>query len=242
MTELKRRPRIWPVLLASAIGIAILVTLGIWQVERLKWKEGLLAQLAANAAAEPVGLASVEALQAQGRDVEYIKVKFTGTYKHVAWKKMISTFGGGQGWLILTPAISADGRAVIVNRGSIPDQMLASFDKPDGERQITGVVRTYTRGKGYFDPENDPQGNLWYWWDISAMLASSGLDGTPKPVPFVVQVLPGTVAAEFPKPDEPKANLSNNHLGYAITWFGLALTLAGVAFFYVRGLRKKQPA
>lgn len=242
MTELKRRPRIWPVLLASAIGIAILVTLGIWQVERLKWKEGLLAQLAGNAAAEPVGLASVEALQAQGRDVEYIKVKFTGTYKHDAWKKMISTFGGGQGWLILTPAISADGRAVIVNRGAIPDQMLASFDKPEGERQITGVVRTYTRGKGYFDPENDPQGNLWYWWDIPAMLASSGLDGTPKPVPFVVQVLPGTVAAEFPKPDEPKANLSNNHLGYAITWFGLALTLAGVAFFYVRGLRKRQPA
>ena len=69
----ERLPHIWPVLLASALGIAILVTLGFWQVERLKWKEELLAQLGANAAAEPIGLAEVEALQAEGRNVEFVK-------------------------------------------------------------------------------------------------------------------------------------------------------------------------
>jgi surfeit locus 1 family protein len=74
------------------------------------------------------------------------------------------------------------------------------------------------------------------------MLAASNLPETLKPVPFVVQVLPGTVAAEFPKPPEPKANLANNHLGYAITWFGLALTLAAVAVAYLLDQRKRRRA
>lgn len=63
------------------------------------------------------------------------------------------------------------------------------------------------------------------------MIAASGLPADLKPFPFVVQLLPGTVAADFPKPQEPKADLANNHLGYAITWFGLALTLLGVPAF-----------
>jgi surfeit locus 1 family protein len=242
MRPLERPPRIWPVLLASALGIAILVTLGFWQVERLKWKEKLLAQLGANAAAEPTGLAEVEALQAEGRSVEFVKVRFKGTYKNDAWMKMISTFEGGQGWIILTPAVTADGRSVIVDRGRIPGQLLDGFDKPEGEQEITGVVRAYSRGQGYFDPANDPKANLWYWWDIPGMLAASNLPETLKPVPFVVQVLPGTVAAEFPKPPEPKANLANNHLGYAITWFGLALTLAAVAVAYLLDQRKRRRA
>jgi surfeit locus 1 family protein len=242
MRPLERPPRIWPVLLASALGIAILVTLGFWQVDRLKWKEELLAQLGANAAAEPIGLAEVETLQAEGRSVEFVKVRFKGTYKNDAWMKMISTFEGGQGWIILTPAVTADGRSVIVDRGRIPGQLLDGFDKPEGEQEITGVVRAYSRGQGYFDPANDPKANLWYWWDIPGMLAASNLPETLKPVPFVVQVLPGTVAAEFPKPPEPKANLANNHLGYAITWFGLALTLAAVAVAYLLDQRKRRRA
>jgi surfeit locus 1 family protein len=155
---------------------------------------------------------------------------------------MISTFGGSQGWIILTPAITNDGRAVMVDRGRVPVQMLESFEKPQGPQEITGVVRSYTRGKGYFDPENDPKQNLWYWWDVPAMLAASSLPEGAKPLPFVVQVLPGSQAAQFPEPQELKANLSNNHLGYAITWFGLALTLLAVAFAYVREMRKKPAA
>ncbi len=238
----ERPPRVWPVLLASAVGIAILVTLGFWQLDRLQWKEGLLAQLGANATAEPVSLADVEAMQAKGRNVEFVKVRFRASYRNDAWKKMISTFEGGQGWIIITPAVTPDGRAVVVDRGRIPGQLVDGFDRPEGEQEITGVVRTHDRGQGFFDPENDPQRNLWYWWDIPAMLAGGGLPADLKPVPFVVQVLPGTVAAEFPKPPEPKANLANNHLGYAITWFGLALTLAGVAAVYVRELRRRTPA
>lgn len=238
----ERPPRVWPILLATLIGTAILVTLGIWQVQRLQWKEGLLAQLAANAMAEPVGLQEAAALAGQGRDPEFVRVKFTASYKHDAWKKMIATYQGGQGWTIITPAVTADGWAVIVDRGRLPGQRLENFDQPEGEVEIEGVLRTYRRGQALFDPENDPRANLWYWWDVPAMLAESGLAEGLKPFPHVVQLVPSATAAEFPRPEEPKANLANNHLGYAITWFGLAATLLAVAGFYIYDLKRRRKA
>ena len=153
---------------------------------------------------------------------------------------MISTFQGGQGWTIITPVVTADGYAVIVDRGRLPGQVLEHFDRPEGDLAFEGVVRTYRRGKGMFDPENDPKANLWYWWDVPAMLAASRLPEGLKPFPYVVQLLPAASASDFPRPEEPKANLTNNHLGYAITWFGLALTLLAVAGFFIYDLRKRQ--
>ncbi len=233
-----KKPRIWPILLATLVAFAILCALGIWQLQRLQWKQGLLAQLAANEAAVPVDLATAESFLSIGNTIEFMKVKFAATYKHGAGKTMIATFEGGPGWTIITPAIGSDGRAVIVDRGRVPGQRLESYDKPKGEVEITGVVRLHNSGQGFFDPENDPVKNAWYWWDIAAMLKASDLPASAKPVPFVVQILPGTVTAEFPKPAEPKANLSNNHLGYALTWFGLATALLAVAGIYIRGLTK----
>jgi surfeit locus 1 family protein len=236
MTAPDRPPRIWPLIVATLIGTAILVTLGIWQVQRLQWKEALLAQLAANTAAPAVSLAEAAARP----DPEYMRVSFTGQYRHDAWMKMISTFQGSQGWTILTPAVTADGYAVIVDRGRVPGQMLEHFSRPGGDLVIEGVIRTYRRGQGMFDPENDPRANLWYWWDVPAMLAASRLPDGLKPFPYVVQLLPAASASDFPRPEEPKANLTNNHLGYAITWFGLALTLMGVAGVYIRDIRRRQ--
>lgn len=235
-----RPPRIWPVLVATLIGTLILVSLGVWQVQRLQWKEALLAQLASNAAAAPVDLATVARQAAEGRDVEFMRVKIDGQYRHDAGKKMISTYQRGQGWTIITPMVTPDGWAVIVDRGRLPGQLLEHFDKPEGDVVAEGVIRTHKAGAGYFDPENDPKANLWYWWDVPAMLATSGLPEGLKPFPYVVQLLPSGDTAVFPKPEEPKANLANNHLGYAITWFGLAATLLGVAGFYVYDLRKRR--
>lgn len=238
MTASDRPPRIWPVLAATVVGLAILITLGVWQVQRLQWKEALLAQLAANAAAPPTSLAQA----AQRPDPEFVKVSFTGAYAHDVAKKMMATFEGGQGWTVITPAVTADGYAVMVDRGRIPGQLGEAFDKPEGEVQIEGVIRTYPHGQAMFDPENDLKANIWYWWDVPSMLASSGLPQGLKPYPYVVQLVPSAAAAPFPRPDEPKAKLANNHLGYAITWFGLAATLLAVAGFYLHGQRKRRTA
>lgn len=238
----ERPPRIWPVLLATLVGLAILVSLGVWQVKRLHWKEALLAQLAANAAAPAVDLKTAFNMGAAGSNDEFVRVKFTGTYKNDAWMKMLSTYEGGQGWTIITPAVSSDGWAVIVDRGRLPGQRLDHFDQPEGPQEIEGVIRTHTHGQGFFDPANDPKGNMWYWWDVRGMIAASGLPPDVKVFPYAVQLLPESTTAEFPRPEPPKADLANNHLGYAITWFGLALTLLGVAGFYVWDLRKRQQA
>ena len=235
----ERPPRIWPIVIATIAGLAILVTLGAWQVKRLAWKEALLAQLAANAAAPPVDLSTAYNMDRAGSNAEFVRVRFTGTYKNNAWMKMLSSYQRGQGWTILTPA-SAEGWAVIVDRGKLPGQRLENFDQPHGPQDIEGVLRAHSFGQGYFDPANDPKGNMWYWWDLPAMIAASGLPADLKPYPFVVQLLPSSTAAEFPRPDEPKSDLANNHLGYAITWFGLALTLLGVSGFYLFDLRRRR--
>lgn len=171
-----------------------------------------------------------------------MKVRFRATYKHEAGKTMLTTFEGGPGWTVITPALSSDGWAVIVDRGRVPGQRLGDIDKPQGEVEITGVVRTYPNGKGYFEPNNDPAKNTWYWWDVPAMLKASDLPASARPFPFVVQLLPGTTTAEFPIPAEPKAHLNNNHLGYALTWYGMALALLVIAGIYIRGLMKKSSA
>lgn len=242
MTALTAKPRIWPVAVAALIGIAITLGLGTWQVYRLQWKQGLLSQLAANQAADPVDLATAESFHAIGNNVEFMKVRFRATYKHEAGKTMISTFEGGPAWIIITPALSSDGWAVIVDRGRVPNQRLKDIDKPTGEVELTGVVRTYQSGKGYFDPDNDPAKNTWYWWDVPALLKASDLPPGARSFPFVVQLLPGGETATFPRPAEPRANLSNNHLGYALTWFGMALALVVIAGIYIRGLMKKSSA
>ena len=234
--------RIWPVILATAIGIAMLCGLGIWQVQRLQWKEGLLAQLAAKAAAEPVDLAEAARQQGQGLDTEFLKVRFRAVYVASGELRMISNFDGGPGWTIITPAVTADGRGILVDRGQVPPEKLGNYDTPQGDVEITGVIRRYLNGRGRFDPDNDAAKNQWYWWDIPAMLQAVQFPDSVKPENLVVQILPGTVTGALPRPSEPRANLSNNHLGYAITWFGLALALLAVAVIYLRGQMKKSIA
>ena len=236
----ERLPRIWPVVIATIIGLAILMALGAWQVKRLAWKQALLAQLAANAAAEPVDLATASNMSRAGSNVEFVRVKFTGTYKNQPRMKMLSGYEGGQGWTIIAPVASEDGWAVIVDRGRLPGQRLDSYTSLEGPQEIEGVIRTHPYGQGFFDPANDPKANIWHWWDVAAMLAGSGLAADLRPFPYVVQLLPASTTAEFPRPEEPKANLANNHLGYAITWFGLAATLLGVAGFYIHDLRRRR--
>jgi surfeit locus 1 family protein len=221
------------------IGFAILMGLGVWQVKRLAWKEALLAQLAERAKADPADLAAAAARAASGEDVEFLRVRFPAEYRHDAEKKMLAPYEGGQGWIIITPAVTPDGWAVIVDRGRLPDRQLDSATRPGGQVTLDGVIRTHARGKAYFDPANDPGANLWYWWDVPAMLSSSRLPDGLRPFPFVVQLVPAAAAPGFPKPEEPKATLANNHLGYAITWFGLAATLLAVAGVYVVQSRRR---
>jgi len=222
---LKRR--IWPVLLASAIGLAILCGLGIWQLKRLAWKEGLIAALEARMAQAPVPLAEALKRVQAGEDVEYLKVAAKGQLDtaHVILKQ--TTFKSTAGWEGLAPFRADDGSEVLVDLGAA-----ASHDteaKPVTE--ISGVLRLHNLGQGIFDPPNNIRDNEWFWWDVPAMQKEAGMKtGDALVILQAADNASGFTAAA------PKVELRNNHLGYAITWFGLAAALVGVTVAFV--LRK----
>ena len=234
--------RHWSFILASAPGIAVLCGLGAWQLQRLAWKEALIAEIASRAAVPPITLAAALAADDAADDIDFVKVAASGTYLAAETKFMIQTFDSGPGWQVVTPLRSVDGIVVLIDRGVVPDAMRGSVPAADGPVELTGILRRHGSGRGPFTPDNDDAGNNWYWWDVPAMLAMSDIPADLKVAPFVVQLLPKVGDTAFPRPQPPDANLRNNHLQYAMTWFGLALVLAAVATLYVRGQMKKTGA
>ena len=120
--------------------------------------------------------------------------------------------------------------------------MRAAVATPAEPVELLGIVRRHGAARGPFTPDNDDARNIWYWWDVPAMLALSDIPADLKVAPFVLQLLPVEGNTSFPRPQRPDAALRSNHLQYAMTWFALALVLAAVAVLYVRGQMKKTGA
>ncbi len=234
--------RNWSFILASVLGIAVLCGLGLWQLQRLAWKEALLAEVTARAGAQPIALAAALAADDDADDIDFIKVAASGIYLPAETKFMIQTFDAGPGWQVVTPFKSSDGIFVLVDRGVVPDTMRAAVATPAEPVELVGIVRRHGTGRGPFTPDNDDAANIWYWWDVPAMLALSDIPADLKVAPFVLQLLPVEGDSSFPRPQRPDAGLRSNHLQYAITWFALALVLAAVAVLHVRGQMKKTGA
>jgi surfeit locus 1 family protein len=231
--------RLWPLLLTSAIGIAILCGLGTWQIYRLGVKTKLIATLESRMDAQPVSLAAALDMQAKGDDIEYVKVVARGRADTTHALAKISSFNGKLGWEIIEPFVSEDGIFVLVDAGVASDKQVG----PITADMITGIIRLHKKGRGYFDNDNDPASNTWYWWDLPEMQAAAGAPDAAKIAPFILQRLPEKGDSPAPYAEKPKVELSNNHLGYAITWFGLAAALLAVAGFFARSLvldRKEQ--
>ena len=110
-------------------------------------------------------------------------------------------------------------------------QMICAMQTSGSENaspvELTAVVRAHNNERGFFDPENDVDGNVWYWWDVPAMLSSVTIATEMKVAPFVLQALPGDDPAKFPRAPSPEAQLRNNHLQYAMTWFSFAADASG---------------
>jgi surfeit locus 1 family protein len=201
-----RKPETIP-LLFIICSTLMLSGLGLWQVERLQWKNELIAQIE-KAQAEPVLSALTEEL--------YRRVELSGTWVldktlHVVGKPQLVN---GNGYFLLTPLTLGDGKSVLVNRGWVP-----SGWKDDSQKhaQVSGVIRP-ARGKRLFTPENYPEKNIWFYEDIAAMEAATGLALEDA----VVEAVGPRNSTTYPYPSDGKISLRNDHLGYAITWFGLA--------------------
>lgn len=214
---------------AAAIMVAILVGLGLWQLQRLKWKEALIATVNGHMAAAPVPLNAAMAMSAE--EVQYRKVSLAGTFDNAREAYVFTTGEGGTPvYHVLTPFITDDDKVMMVDRGEIPAEKLSPATRTpvNGRAHVVGVWRV-PDAPGWFTPKPDPARHIWYARDLAGMAAAEGIhlaalavleaDNTPNP-------------GGWPKGGETVVDFPNNHLQYAITWFGLAAGLLGVYAAY----------
>lgn len=221
-----------PAALALA-GFAILVALGNWQMTRKAWKDALEAQIRASISAPAVPLGAEIAARARSGAGEYARVRVRGTFRHAAERYLYAPDQRlGPGSHVLTPLETADGRVVIVNRGYVTDALRDPAGRAagqlSGEVEVTGLVRLASE-KGTFTPDNDPVHNIWYWRDIPALAAAMAPGREAAVLPLVVdaEAEPANPGG-WPKGGTTIVKLANRHLEYALTWYGLAATLAAV--------------
>jgi surfeit locus 1 family protein len=239
---LTERKLLWPGVM-TLVGLAILIGLGTWQLERRAWKEGLIVAIEARTRAEPVGLmAAVERVRAGG-DVEYTRVAARGRFLHDKEQYFYAPDAElGPGYNVFTPFELAVERSVVfVNRGYVPEALKDPLKrKPgqiEGEVEIIGILRK-PGPKGTFTPDNEPQRNLWYWVDLDGLFAAAFGGSAPERVPALLEA-EAPAPGGWPKGGATRLNLPNRHLEYAITWFGLAFALAAVfAVYAVPRLRR----
>jgi surfeit locus 1 family protein len=230
--------RIWTIAVASIIGIIILVSLGVWQVQRLQWKQNLLANIAENQAAPPLTLdAALKAVEAN-ENVEFRRVTTRGTFMHEAERHLLSIMDGKPAWQIVTPFQSEEGVVVLVDRGAVledlRDPATRATTNPQGVQTMTGIIRLRRESQSLFAPDNDPEKNLYYWWDLPSMMRDADPPANSRIALFVLQQAPLANDTGFPRPQPVAVNISNNHLQYALTWFALAAVLAVFAGLLIR--------
>lgn len=212
-----------PMLIALALAATLVFTgLGIWQVERRAWKLELIARVEARIHAAPV-----DAFQARGE--AYRRVRLTGTYLHGRDTFVQALTERGAGFWLLTPMRTARG-TVLVNRGFAPDR--SGREGPAREETITGLLRLSEPGGGFLRA-NDPAHDRWYSRDVAAIARARGLGAV---APFFVDADATPHHGDYPVGGLTVVKFNNNHLVYALTWFGLA-GLSGFAAFLL--LRRK---
>ena len=219
----------------ALIGIAILIGLGVWQLERRTWKENLIATINARVTQASANLPPREdwSRLTPAAD-EYRRVTFPAEFLK-GQEAYVYTAGSalrpdvkGTGYWVFAPARLAGGSIVVVNRGFVPPDRKEAASRaqsvPQGSIDVVGVMR-WPEKPGLFTPAADPAGKVWYLRDPKAM-AQAEKWGTV--APFYVDQESPVPAGGLPLPGRVVVNLPDNHLQYAITWFGLALGLGGV--------------
>lgn len=237
-----------PTLMTIAL-LPVLIGLGAWQLQRMRWKEDLIAKIETRAKAEPVAYADALALaKAAPADIEYLRVRLTGVFDHEQERHVYAPKTSGQGWHVYTLFWPEHGGPLVfVNRGWVPDAKKDPAARPEGQIKdhvtITGLARG-PEAKTAFTADNDAKNNRYYSRDLDAM--RWGADGKPSAARLAAlppdRYAPFAIDAEaepanpggWPKGGTTEIRLFNNHLQYVVTWFGLALTLIGVFAAFAR--------
>jgi len=212
--------------------------LGVWQVKRLEWKRALIAQVDARVHADPVAAPGPE----QWRRIEdetYRRVNLTGDFLKGEALVQANT-ERGPGFWVMAPMRTDQGFIVLVNRGFVTSDRRDPATRTGvstGTTSVVGLLRQSEPGGGFLR-ENEPQAGRWYSRDVSAIARAQGLDAMSLPVaPYFVDAGP-TPEGVWPVGGLTVIQFKNTHAVYAMTWFALALMVAGATWYVARVERR----
>jgi surfeit locus 1 family protein len=230
----------------AVAAICMFLALGTWQLERKAWKEALIATLDARLTAPPAPLPARE--RWGGLDAptdEFRRVVLRAEFLP-GREGRVYTGGSGlrddikaPGYFAFAPARLAGGGVVVINRGYVanahPDGSLRPLALPEGPTELVGVLR-WPEAPGAFAAAHSEREDLWFVRDPPAMAAAYGWGEV---APFYIEQEAPMPAGGVPRPAPLKLNLRNEHLQYALTWYGLAAVLAVAFGVWVRSRRRE---
>ena len=208
------------------LGAAVLVGLGVWQLQRLAWKEGILADIALRMQSAPVAVPlAPEAL----RD-RFLPVTAMGNFTGQALEVLVSRVGIGAGYRVIA-VYETGGRRVLVDRGFVPQGARGTGHAARAGVAVTGNLH-WPDEIDSFTPAPDAATGVWFARDVPALAQALGAE----PVLIVARADTGDGIEPMPVGD---AGIRNNHLGYAIQWFLLAVVWLGMTGLYLWRIRRK---
>ncbi|MBI2255126.1 MAG: SURF1 family protein [Proteobacteria bacterium] len=217
------QPGLWPTLF-TVPAVLFMVALSVWQVQRLYWKEALINERIERTTAAPVAL---PADGAKLDEAEFRRVALNGQFDHAHEFLMPArSQNGNVGFWVVTPFHLVVGGDVLVNRGWVPD----GFQDPKqrmggqlaGDVSLDGILRL-PQVKSWFQPDNEPEKNRWFYLSPAEMAKASGL---PFRTDLYLDAVKTEIPGNYPLGGQTRIQLPNDHLQYAITWGALALALA----------------
>lgn len=223
--------RILFALIIGVAGTALLVWLGTWQLQRLAWKEDILAAIDARIAADPIPLPEVPDIAAD----TYAPVALSGQIGSTELFVLVSQKHKGAGYRVIAPFLTNTGRHILIDRGFIP---VAARDaaRRTGPTEITGNIH-WPDDRTSATPENDRQANIWYARDVGDM--AKALKTEPLLVILRSETPPAPGIAPLPV---DSSAIPNDHLQYAVTWFSLAAIWLGMTGYYIFRARQTKDA
>lgn len=239
----------WRQAVLILVGVALFagfVALGTWQVQRRAWKLALIERVEQRVHAGPVALPGrAEWARVDAAGHEYLPVQAQGRWlpEKTVLAQAVTELGAG--FWVMTPLQLADGTQVLVNRGFIAQAQRAGWlaqEPPAGTQAVTvrGLLRISEPGGGFLR-RNDPAAQRWYSRDVAAMARAQGLG---QAAPFFIDAGlpgdPGAPAGTWPRPGMTVIRFHNSHLVYVLTWYGLALMVAGAGWIVARYERRQR--
>ncbi len=207
-------------------GTALLLWLGFWQLQRLDWKLSYLAAIEARIHDAPVALPA----QPEPKRDRFLAVRVSGRIKGPEIHVLASSRQTGPAYRVITAFVTDDGRRILLDRGMIPT---GDADKARPERQITVTGNLHwPQETGAGIPAPDRKANIWFARDVDAMAAELGTE----PVLLVAASDTGDGVRPFPVSTE---GIPNNHLSYAIQWFGMAAVWFGMTLYLLWRIKRR---